>query len=168
MAVTSPEPRRSAASFTIVSTVQVGSLAIVGTGLIGASVGLAARRAGVAVVTGWDPDAEALGVAAERGAVEPAGSLANAVAGAELVVVAAPVGELPHTVREVLTHAGEACTVTDVGSTKRPVCAAAASDLRFVGEFDVRGRSAGLHLWTLAESGDAPPVGSQAARVESA
>ena len=40
---------------------QVGSLAIVGTGLIGASAGLAARRAGVGTVTGWDPDAEALG-----------------------------------------------------------------------------------------------------------
>jgi prephenate dehydrogenase len=122
-----------------VSTVQVGSLAIVGTGLIGASVGLAARQAGVAAVTGWDPDAEALSVAAERGAVEPAGSLPDSVAGAELVVVAAPVGELPHTVREVLAHAGEACTVTDVGSTKRPVCAAAASDVRFVGGHPICG-----------------------------
>ena len=33
------------------------SVAIVGTGLIGASVGLAARRAGAERVTGWDPDA---------------------------------------------------------------------------------------------------------------
>ena len=34
----------------------VARLAVVGTGLIGASVGLAARRAGVARVLGWDPD----------------------------------------------------------------------------------------------------------------
>ncbi|MBA2384582.1 MAG: prephenate dehydrogenase/arogenate dehydrogenase family protein, partial [Actinobacteria bacterium] len=34
----------------------ISRLAIVGTGLIGASVGLAARRAGVERVAGWDPD----------------------------------------------------------------------------------------------------------------
>ena len=50
-------------------------LAIVGTGLIGASVGLAARRAGVEDVRGWDPDPAHLATAAERGAVEPAADL---------------------------------------------------------------------------------------------
>jgi len=38
-------------------------LAIIGTGLIGASAGLAARRAGVAAVTGWDADPDSLAVA---------------------------------------------------------------------------------------------------------
>jgi prephenate dehydrogenase len=122
-----------------VNVTQVGRLAIVGTGLIGASAGLAARRAGVAVVTGWDPDGEALGVAAERGAVLEAASLAEAVEGAQLVLVAAPVGDLPRTVREVLDRAGEGCTVTDVGSTKGPVCAAAASDVRFIGGHPICG-----------------------------
>jgi prephenate dehydrogenase len=114
-------------------------LAIIGTGLIGASAGLAARRADVGAVAGWDPDPEALAVAAERGAVDPAGSLGDAVDGAELVVAAAPVGELPATVREVLERAGEGCTVTDVGSTKQPVCAAAASDPRFIGGHPICG-----------------------------
>ena len=50
----------------------VERLAIVGTGLIGASVGLAARRAGTQRVTGWDPDGRALAVATERGAVSDA------------------------------------------------------------------------------------------------
>ncbi len=118
---------------------QVGSLAIVGTGLIGASAGLAARRAGVGTVTGWDPDAEALGLAGERGAVLPAATVAAAVADSDLVVVAAPVGDLPHTVREVLDRAPEGCTVTDVGSTKRPVCAAAAADARFIGGHPICG-----------------------------
>ncbi len=118
---------------------QVQRLAIVGTGLIGASVGLGARRAGVAVVAGWDPDPEPLSLAAERGAVEPAGSLEEALADASLVVVAAPVGELPDTVREVLDHASAECTVTDVGSTKQPVCAAAASDERFIGGHPICG-----------------------------
>ena len=124
---------------TVVSTVQVGRLAIVGTGLIGASAGLAARRAGVGTVTGWDPDADALGIARERGAVVPAPTLAAAVADADLVVVAVPVGDLPETVRDVLDGAPEGCTVTDVGSTKRPVCAAAASDDRFIGGHPICG-----------------------------
>ena len=114
-------------------------LAIVGTGLIGASVGLAARQAGVSSVTGWDPDAQALGVAAERGAVEPASDVAAAVADAELVLAAVPVGDLPSTVRDLLDRAPEGCTVTDVGSTKRPVSAAAGGDRRFVGGHPICG-----------------------------
>ena len=120
-------------------TTSLERLAIVGTGLIGASVALAARRAGVASVTGWDPDPEALAVAAERGAVEPTSELAAAIAAADLVLVATPVGELPSTVREVLDRAPEGCTVTDVGSTKRPVWAAAGSDPRFVGGHPICG-----------------------------
>ena len=51
---------------------------IVGTGLIGASIGLAARAAGAGVV-GVDPDGEALSVALERGAVDDGMALADAV-----------------------------------------------------------------------------------------
>src|SRR6188472_2445110 len=70
-------------------------LAVVGTGLIGASVGLAAKRAGVKQVWGWDSDEESLALAAERGALdEVADSLAAAVAAAELVIVATPVATL--------------------------------------------------------------------------
>ena len=69
-------------------------LAIVGTGLIGASVGLAARRAGIEDVIGYDADPEALAVAAERGAVDPVGSLVEAVEEAELALVATPVALL--------------------------------------------------------------------------
>jgi prephenate dehydrogenase len=122
-----------------VNVTQVGRLAIVGTGLIGASVGLAAQRAGVGTVTGWDPDGEALRVAVERGAVSRASSLADAVVDAQLVLVAAPVGDLPRTVRDVLDLAGEASTVTDVGSTKGPVCAAAATEVRFIGGHPICG-----------------------------
>ena len=70
------------------------SLAVVGTGLIGASVGLAARRVGVERVLGWDPDEAHLATAAERGAVEAAPDLASALAGADLALVAAPVTAL--------------------------------------------------------------------------
>jgi prephenate dehydrogenase len=118
----------------------IKSIAIVGTGLIGASVALAARRAGVAQVRGYDPDAEALQAAAERGAVEPARSLAEAVDGAELAVVAAPVASLSSSVAEVLAAAPG--TVTDVGSTKGAVVRAARSDPRFIGGHPVCGSEA--------------------------
>ncbi|HEY5472049.1 MAG TPA: prephenate dehydrogenase/arogenate dehydrogenase family protein, partial [Candidatus Limnocylindrales bacterium] len=115
-------------------------LAIVGTGLIGASVGLAAKQAGVAQVAGFDPDSDALRVARERGAVDlAAATLAEAVSAADLVIVAAPVANLPALVLEVLQLVGEFCTVTDVGSTKSAVCAAADDDNRFIGGHPVCG-----------------------------
>ncbi len=117
----------------------VSSLAIIGTGLIGASVGLAAKNAGVGVVRGWDPDGEALSVAAERGACSAAGSLEQALADCHLVVVAVPVAELPEVVGAVLERAPTDCTVTDVGSTKGAVCSAAGADGRFVGGHPICG-----------------------------
>ena len=107
-------------------------LAVVGTGLIGTSVGLAAKRAGTGSVVAFDPDERSLAVAVERGAADAAAkTLEEAVGGASLVVVAAPVSQLPALVPTVLA-AGEA-TVTDVGSTKGAVSAAAAGNGRFVG-----------------------------------
>jgi prephenate dehydrogenase len=120
--------------------VPVSRLAIVGTGLIGASVALAARRAGVASVRGFDPDPGALSEAAERGAVEPASSLREAVADAELAVVAAPVARLSESVAEALVASSG--TVTDVGSTKGAVVRAARSDARFIGGHPVCGSEA--------------------------
>ena len=117
-------------------------VAIVGTGLIGASVGLAARRSGVADVAGWDPDEAHLAAAAERGAVEPAADLVTALAGAGLAVVAAPVAALPAQVRAVLDAAPSGCTVTDVGSTKGAVVAAAAGEARFIGGHPICGSEA--------------------------
>jgi prephenate dehydrogenase len=113
-------------------------VAVVGTGLIGASVGLAAQRGGASVV-GWDVDPRALGVAVGRGAVEAAGSLEQALAGAELAVVAAPIAVLPAQVAAVLAATGEETTVTDVGSTKASVVAAAAGSPRFVGGHPIAG-----------------------------
>src|SRR5437764_1771407 len=115
-------------------------LAIVGTGLIGASVGLAAKRAGGVTVAGFDPDERALGIAAERGAVdERCSTIEAAVDGADLAVVAAPVTQLASTTAAVLEASGDGCSVTDVGSTKGRVCAAAGSSPRFVGVHPVCG-----------------------------
>jgi prephenate dehydrogenase len=114
----------------------VTKVAVVGTGLIGASVGLAARRNG-ATVSGFDADPATLELAAQRGAVEPAASLAEAVRDAELAIVASPVTTLPQLVEQVLEAAPDA-TVTDVGSTKGAVCAAV-RDGRFIGGHPVAG-----------------------------
>jgi prephenate dehydrogenase len=116
-------------------------LAIVGTGLIGGSVGLAARAAGVEDVRGWDVDAEALAVAVERGAVAAADSLAEAVDGVELALVAAPVAALPAQVAAVLEASDDATTVTDVGSTKGAVTRSV-TDGRFIGGHPVCGSEA--------------------------
>ena len=121
----------------------ISRLAIVGTGLMGASVALAARRAGVAEVAGFDADPAALEAAVRRGAVdEPHASLDEGLAGADLAVVAVPVAVLPEVVTAVLGVSGDACTVTDLGSTKASVCAAAGSSSRFVGGHPVCGSEA--------------------------
>jgi prephenate dehydrogenase len=81
--------------------------AVVGEGLMGTAIVLAAERAGFEHV--------------------------HALQGADLVVVAVPVGALPEVVSDVLAATPESCTVTDVGSTKASVCAAVGHSPRFVG-----------------------------------
>ena len=118
-------------------------LAVVGTGLIGTSAALAARRVGeVEIVAGWDEDPEVLKAAAERDAIEPASSLADALNDAEFALVAVPVAGLPRVVQDVLDAAPADCTVTDVGSTKGSVCAAVGDDPRFVGGHPICGAEA--------------------------
>ena len=121
----------------------VDRLAIVGTGLIGASVGLAAKRAGVERVTGWDPDPDFLALAAERGSLdEPGESLVAAVEEAELAVVATPVAALQGEIEAVLEAAGPGCTVTDVGSTKAALCTGIDDRVRYIGGHPVCGSEA--------------------------
>src|ERR671937_389948 len=121
----------------------VRRLAVIGTGLIGASVALAAKRAREVQVAGFDPEPQALAAAMERGAVDTrAGTVAEAVADAELAVVAAPVAQLASQVRAALEASPESCTVTDVGSTKIGVCSAALGSARFVGGHPVCGSEA--------------------------
>jgi prephenate dehydrogenase len=115
---------------------------VVGTGLIGASVGLAAKRVGVPEVVGWDADEESLRVAVERGAVDcAAGSLGEAVEGADLALVATPVASLQETVHAVLAG-GSAPTVSDVGSTKSGLLGSVAERARFIGGHPVCGSEA--------------------------
>jgi prephenate dehydrogenase len=114
-------------------------IAIVGVGLIGGSVGLAARERLGADVTGWDPAPGVLDEAVEVGAVDRAApDVAGALDGAEAAFVAAPVGALPGAVRAALAAAGHDCVVTDVGSTKRTVVESV-DDERFIGGHPLAG-----------------------------
>ncbi|MEA2439789.1 MAG: prephenate dehydrogenase [Thermoleophilaceae bacterium] len=119
-------------------------LGILGVGLIGGSIGLAAR-AGGAEVAGFDPDSAVLDAALERGAIDrPAASVADAVREADAVFACATVGALPALVDEALAAAAPGTVVTDVGSTKRAI-AAHVTDERFVGGHPIAGsESAGV------------------------
>jgi len=120
-------------------------IAVVGIGLIGGSIALAARERLGAAVRGYDRREEAMRAALERGALdEVCESPAEAASDAEAAFVAVPVGALPETVSEVLSAAPSDCVVTDVGSTKRAVVAAT-DDPRFVGGHPLAGaESAGV------------------------
>jgi prephenate dehydrogenase len=114
-------------------------IAVLGVGLIGGSIGLAARRRAGAQVCGFDPDAAVLARALELGAIDAvAGDVSAAVDGADVVFAAAPVGVLADTVAQALAAAGPQCVVSDVGSTKR-MLAQAGADGRFVGGHPLAG-----------------------------
>src|SRR4051794_20971593 len=104
-------------------------IAVLGVGLIGGSIGLAARERAGASVAGYDADPEVLAAARELGAIDaPAAGVAEAVAQAEVVFAATPIGALPATIGAALAAAPADCVVTDVGSTKRVVAEAAADE----------------------------------------
>jgi prephenate dehydrogenase len=114
-------------------------IAVIGVGLIGGSVALAARERLGATVTGFDQAPEALATARERGVLDgAAASVRDAVGDADVVFVATPVGALQQTVSAALEAAASGCVVTDVGSTKRAVVAAH-DDARFVGGHPLAG-----------------------------
>jgi prephenate dehydrogenase len=120
-------------------------IAVLGVGLIGGSVALAARERVGASVAGYDASADALARALERGAIDDRyESVAAAVAEAEAVFVAVPVGRVADLVTAALAAVPAECVVTDVGSTKRAVVAAH-DDPRFVGGHPLAGaESAGV------------------------
>jgi prephenate dehydrogenase len=114
-------------------------VAVLGVGLIGGSIGLAARRRANASVTGWDPDPDVRARALRLGAIDAAASeMTGAVTGADVVFVAPPVGALAETVRGALDASDSQTIVTDVGSTKRLVVDAIA-DPRFIGGHPLAG-----------------------------
>jgi prephenate dehydrogenase len=94
-------------------------VAIIGTGLIGGSFGLALRRELPATrVVGFDR-ADVLERALARGAIsEAASDIADAIRGAELVYIALPIGATIHALPKIAEAVDATALVTDTGSTK--------------------------------------------------
>ena len=115
-------------------------IAVLGVGLIGGSIGLAAREHLTdAEVVGFGRSPERLGLARELGAVDAvADSLDEALAGAGACFCCGPVGALPGQIAAALAAAPADCVVSDVGSIKRGIVEAAA-DERFVGGHPIAG-----------------------------
>jgi prephenate dehydrogenase len=129
-------------------------IAIVGTGLIGASIGLALKAAGFdGTVLGWDADARELATALERGALDETLPGRDAVlsAQAEITVLATPVLPILDWMQQLAPARGAGQLVTDVGSTKREIAELAA------GRFNRPGQAVFLpgHPMAGKESGGA-------------
>ena len=97
-------------------------VAVIGTGLIGASVGLALKSAGISVV-GWDTNAAELATALQMGAIDKA-LLKSEVLDpdiADVFVLATPVLPILDWMQRLSATLSESQLVTDVGSTKREI-----------------------------------------------
>lgn len=138
---------------------------IVGTGLIGGSIGMRARRDG-ALVVGYDPDAGALAQALEVGAIDFGATRDELYARAGIVVIAphvdATIAEIEHLKKEGPIRA---TLVIDVASVKAPIVAAASGLANFVATHPMAGREkSGVRAaradlfdaktWAFVSSGD--------------
>jgi cyclohexadieny/prephenate dehydrogenase len=101
-------------------------VALIGLGLIASSMALAMRRGGLAAeITGYARTAETRDTVRELGFCDQVfDTAAGAVAGADLVVLAVPVGAMSSVMADVAAHLAPGATVTDVGSVKGAVIAA--------------------------------------------
>lgn len=105
----------------------IGKLVVCGVGLIGGSFALGLRKAGVVErIVGIGRTASALERAQELGVIdEVATDWASALDGADLVLLAAPVGQMGSIMAAMAPHLAPGTVVTDAGSTKRDVIEAA-------------------------------------------
>ena len=117
-------------------------ITLIGVGMLGGSVGLAARQRGVAgQVAGFVRRAESVGECLVAGAVDAATQdLAEAVGGSALVILCTPVGDMADMAARLKPHLAADAVVTDVGSVKASVVRAVEEVLpRFVGSHPLCG-----------------------------
>ena len=132
------------------------TLAIIGPGLLGGSIALAARRAGGWRTALWARRAAAVAEIAALGIADAASTdLRAVVADADLVVLCVPIGAMPALAREIADAISDRTIVTDVGSVKASVVA----ELGAI--FHGRGRFVGSHPMAGSEQ-----TGIGAARAE--
>ncbi len=116
------------------TSVQIGKLVVVGVGLVGGSFALALKRAGVTrTVVGVGRSRGNLAAAGRRGIVDRAFTLDEAwtaeLADADLVLLATPVGQMHSLFATIAPALGAHTVLTDAGSTKQDVVAAARAAL---------------------------------------
>jgi len=104
------------------------SLAIVGTGQMGCSIGLGLHGK-VGLVAGVDTHKNSVERAIQQGMVDVEWSLHDAIAYANIIVVATPVDVAIPIITEILDYADERTVVIDLGSTKASICSALKSHI---------------------------------------
>ncbi len=108
---------------------------MLGTGLIGASMGIGLRRLGWTVV-GWDPNEASLATALAMGALDEICAAPAVGTGFDLIVLAGP----PAAIEQELVRLQTDALVTDVAGVKAPMVAAGANLRRYVGGHPLAGR----------------------------
>ena len=120
-------------------------LTIVGVGLIGGSIGLAAKKRGLALrIHGVGRDLARLEAARRLGAIDECHlHWQDAVQQSELIVFCTPVSRIAEQIHEAAAHCKSGALLTDAGSTKRDVVSAVetglAAQVRFVGAHPLAG-----------------------------
>lgn len=109
----------------------IQSVAIIGLGLLGGSVGLATKEHAPGVTTkGYDRDPAVRARAAARGiSDEVCDSVEAAVSDADLVILCVPVGAMEAAASELAPHLKDGAIISDVGSSKESVAKALAKAL---------------------------------------
>lgn len=109
----------------------IANVAIIGLGLLGGSIGLAVKEHAPAVTTrGYDRDGDVRKTAQQRGLVGTVcDTAAEAVAGADLVVLCVPVGAMEEAARDIAADLAPHAIISDVGSSKESVAQALARAL---------------------------------------
>lgn len=107
------------------------NIVVIGLGLIGGSMGKDLRRGGLATrLIGVDANEAHTAEAAALGLVDEVKPMAEALAGAALVLMAIPVSAIQKTLSHVLDLIPDEAVVIDTGSTKAQICEAVASHPR--------------------------------------
>ena len=132
------------------------SIAIVGPGLLGASIALAARRSGGVRVAVWARRPENVEEVRAREIADIVSTDLDAVvADADTVVLCVPIGAMPELAREIVTRIRPRALVTDVGSVKAGVVAQLGPIFRergrFIGSHPMAGSDKSGHASASAE-----------------
>ncbi len=113
------------------STIRFERVAVIGVGLIGGSFALGLKAAGrCSSVVGVGRNPDNMRVASERGIIDIVeADAAEAVRGADLVLVATPVAQFEQLFARIVSNLSPSALVMDAGSTKQDVVAAARAAL---------------------------------------